>query len=213
MILCITIFQVIAHIINEDSIRILEYFTIWGWLLTVTTVIMSQFLNPTYTARGYFRSKNSCFLAWKWFTILFQFSLIMEIIITPVFWILLWGYVKDEPKFEPFWKKTALILDHCMPLIILLFEFVFVNAIAFSRRHLLLLILLSFIYLLVNMSVTLNTGRPPYPFMNWKGFYGFVLVPGGILLYAVIMYFLVEQVTFWKLKKLDQTEIIATMKG
>ena len=63
------------------------------------------------------------------------------------------------------------------------------------------------------MIVTLETGVPPYPFMNWKGFSGFVLVPAGLILYFLLMYFILEQLTFCKLKKLGHTQIIATVKG
>merc|ERR1712195_107462 len=100
----------------------------------------------------------------------------METVITPVFWLLLWNGEKVKPQFGTFFKMLALIMDHCFPFIALSIEF-YINAICFSRRHLILLISLCMTYLVVNLVTTKVTGIPPYPFMNWEGFVGYVVVP------------------------------------
>lgn len=140
----------------------------------------------------------------------------MEAIITPLFWSLLWAVAKDLPQFDGTWRKLALVLDHSLPFVLLCIDFIFLNAIPYLRRHVVIIFALGTVYLLLNMIVVLAVlppGQTIYPFMSWDGFTGFVLVPIGMYLFGFAAILFLEWVTFWKLRKLGYIELITFVKG
>ena len=132
----------------------------------------------------------------------------MELIITPVFWLLLWQYRHDMEEFKLFWFRLQLVIDHSLPLVVLMIDYVFLNALSFIPRHFVFVSAASIAYMLLNMAATLHLGQPLYPFIDWKGVTGFCLVPLGMMFGCWLLFRLLELITYKKLKALGYTDII-----
>ena len=59
------------------------------------------------------------------------------------------------------------IIEHAIPITVLLIDFV-LNRIPFFPKHLVLMLIISIIYAIVNMAVTLGSGTPVYDILTWK---------------------------------------------
>ena len=59
------------------------------------------------------------------------------------------------------------------------------------RRHIYIILVLSFIYLIVNLTFTKVTGIPVYAPMDWESVAG-ILTPLGVLVGAVVIFFIVD---------------------
>ena len=67
------------------------------------------------------------------------------------------------------------------------------------RRHLYLILALSVLYLIVNLTFTKVTGTPVYKPMDWESTEG-ILTPIGVLVGAILIFFLVDLLNQQKLK-------------
>ena len=82
----------------------IKYMQKWGLWLTYLTFMTGLFAcdppptDATVLLKSY---RNSPFQAWKWFTILFEMSLTLEIIITVLYWTILH---KDANTLSVDWK-------------------------------------------------------------------------------------------------------------
>ena len=67
--------------------------TKWGLYCTYFTMLLGLFACKPIKNIGdksaYTASKNKLFQSWKWFSILFELSLLIEIVITVMFWTIL----------------------------------------------------------------------------------------------------------------------------
>ena len=82
----------------------IKYMQKWGLWLTYLTFMTGLFAcdPPPTDAMVLLKSyRNSPFQAWKWFTILFEMSLTLEIIITVLYWTILH---KDANTLSVDWK-------------------------------------------------------------------------------------------------------------
>ena len=124
----------------------------------------------------------------------------MECIITPYFWASLWpaAILKPDTLNHPL-KYLGLQLDHSVPISLLLFDWLFLSAKPFVKRHFSLCLIISIFYLVINITSTKITGTPVYAAMTWNGIGGVIIplafIPGGTLIFF-ILYFL----TYIKLK-------------
>ena len=128
-----------------------------------------------YQDLNFHHFKYTPFRAWKWYIFLFETSLIYEIIITIIFWSLLfpakldeWNGLVPDKKIPSDLSKLSTVLDHSAPLGLLLFDFMY-NAVPIAKRHFVFIFLISICYLIVNFAVTKITGDAPYgKFLNWS---------------------------------------------
>ena len=94
-----------------------------------------------------------------------------------------------------------MVFDHIVPLLICLSEFILMHSYPFYPRQILALFLFGFIYMIVNMTVTL-TGKPIYPRMTWDSPIGFIL-PVSCLFIAMLLQWVLTCINNCKLAKLD----------
>lgn len=104
--------------------------------MTFFTFVIGSFVNNydaepiedfNYQDLNFHHYKYTPFRAWKWYIFLFETSLIFELIISIFFWIALYPGEKEK------WSKDATtdlsklstVLDHSIPLGILLLELTF----------------------------------------------------------------------------------------
>ena len=88
-------------------------------------------------------------------------------------------------------------LDHSVSLICLIVDFS-VNAVPFVKRHLVLIVLNAFIYVIINMIATFATGRPVYPPMPWTDVASYIMAL-VIFLFAIGFFFLIRCINHKKL--------------
>ena len=177
---------------------VMKFFTQWGVLFTTICTISSVLLDTS--SDGYKfnqKQKYNFFKSWKWFTFLFQLCFIMELIITPFFWLLLWGDMSASKKGQPV-QLLGLVLDHALPMVCLLVEYVFLSAIPFSKRHFIGIVTICSIYLTMNLSITLISGKPIYGPMTWTDPMG-IITPVGVIFAALGLGFFMEWCTRQKL--------------
>ena len=123
----------------------------------------------------------------------------MELIITPFFWLLLWDAEKKK-RNDDIIGLLGLCLDHALPMVILLVEYVFLSAIPFSKRHFIGIVLICMIYLSINLTITLVSGRPVYDPMSWTDPMG-IIIPIAVIFVALGLGFLMECGTRKKLAR------------
>ena len=92
-----------------------------------------------------------------------------------MFWIAFWSGEYSEPIFDTPLKKSSLAIDHTLPILALLTEHLFINALPIVPRHLSALLSIFIFYLLINLSVSLHTGTSIYPIIDWFTPYGVVM--------------------------------------
>ena len=109
-------------------------------------------------------------MAWKWFIVLGELALLMELMIVPYFWTSLWPIIQefDDSIKNNEIKRLGMILDHSVPLTLIAIDFLFFNANPIVLRHNWIIVSVSIVYLLMNMTVTLLY-KPVYPTMTWHG--------------------------------------------
>ena len=62
-------------------------------------------------------------VSWKIFMVLFEVWLSIEIIITMGFWVSIWHIAIEMEEYKAPPRKLALIMNHSVPLICLLFDY------------------------------------------------------------------------------------------
>ena len=157
------------------DIRNVRFLTRWGVWLTNINIILGLLHTPYKKVRinqdmcsptKIYLKRYSPFALWKIYTLLFQFTLVAEVIITAVFWTALWGYMSKENEGSN-WAMFNLITDHSAPLVVMSLDFWLVSTIPFCKRHLLGIIPILTVYLMTNLTYQLITGEPVYPVMDW----------------------------------------------
>ena len=113
-----------------------KYMAKWGTWLTYATFMFSLYASsplPNDSSVLLKSYKNNPFQAWKWFTMLFQISLTLEVVTTLTFWIWIQEEAFHNKNLD--WKaKTVLIVEHFVPLVALFSEFLMSNQ-PFVMRH------------------------------------------------------------------------------
>ena len=121
--------------------------------------------------------------------------MIFELVITPFFWLIL--YKIQKPK-DWLLGKIGETIDHSLPFTCLLAEYLLCSNLPFVRRHLPFIVLISFVYLSINMYYSI-TVEPVYKVITWQGIMGF-LVPAGTAIGGVLIFLIIEFVTKKKLR-------------
>lgn len=95
-------------------------------------------------------------------------------------------------------SKTTLVLDHFLPLLLLLIDYLFLSNPVFLRRHAYVVVALLLIYMPINMYFSVQ-GRPPYSMIDWQSWTSFLYA----LLFAgsfILVFYILEWVTRIKLQ-------------
>jgi len=175
-----------------------KYLTVWGRHSTWFTMFLACMITDITSIQEIKRSYNDSekydlFQAWKWFNFMFEFVFVLEICITIMFWSVL-----NKPDM---YEGIALVdtltrLDHCLPVVVLLFEFR-LNSLQFCMRHFIGSLTICTIYMLVNMIVTFSD-KPVYDVIDWQSYMGGVVVPLGMYVLLFLVYYVVKKIAFFK---------------
>lgn len=193
-----------------------RFFTTWGLWLTFLTLIVGSFItnddiNPVedynYQDQNFLKQKYSPLRAWKWFIFLYQLAFVYEIVITAFFWCVLF---KGGERRNLVHFITA-IGAHSVPLAVLLLEYSY-NTVPFCPRHAIFIFGIAVVYLGINYLVTVKTGTPVYPPMDWKSTMG-IICPIGLLVGAILIFLMLYFVTKKKLRAIELDEIVKIIEG
>ena len=160
------------------------------------------------------KNKHSFFKAWKFYTVLFQFALLLEMVIVPYFWSSLYvGCVVDGEQWDGPWppKCYANVFDHSIPLICLAIDFV-INVQPYIRRHMLLTTIFGCCYVFTNFLYTKISGTPVYPTMDWSSAAG-IITPLMLLVAGPIIFLILEFVNSLKLRAAGHGKMVNLCRG
>jgi len=127
-----------------------------------------------------------------------ELALTMQLIIVPYFWFALWPVESIKVDNSP-GKKAGMIMDHSVPLILLVIDYIFMNANPIPMRHIWIVLTVSIVYLAMNCIVTL-TWKPVYEPMTWHG--TALILPLVLLIAGMLIYIGLSFLSQWKLNKL-----------
>ena len=189
-------------------IRVYQYFTIWGMFFTLMHNIANVLIKPGQICEKLTKAeKYDIWQAWKWKIFLFEMATFMEFIIVPYFWQALYQKWVDAHPNAPFFLYLSLIMDHSLPFLTLLVEYIFVSSTPFIHRHFFLCAGLSIFYLFCNMLICKISGHFVYPTFTWDSWGQFIGLPVGFTLGGVVIFFGLTYLTKLKLKFLKHDDI------
>ena len=153
----------------------LIFMTVWGYLFTLATFILGVRLMGKPAPEDGAESTRKCCKGWKWWIFLYQTSLSLEIIITIVYWVLLYPLIKNTE----FLNKNRLVqwhlaLIHTVPIGCLVVDY-FINAVPIAPRHLSGILAIAVLYLIDNIIVVKLSGKPVYVILKWNDWASIIL--------------------------------------
>ena len=102
--------------------------------------------------------------AWKWNMVTFEVAMTFELVSVVAYWSLIHDDVwRPNSKLL---SKMTLVLDHFLPLLLLLIDYLFLSNPVFLRRHAYVVASLLLLYLPINMYFSV-AGKPPYSMIDW----------------------------------------------
>ena len=185
------------------------YLTQWGSFFTTVTLGMSLYYIPgrEIAERSKEESQN-IFAGWKWYCLLYEFSLSTEILITGYYWAL--EFASRDPNQGPIADMHSNFV-HILPLVFLLFDFCFLSATPFLIRHELFNFIIKMLYMVVNMSISLASS-PVYGLITWRSGLG-VGLPLALIVVVGIFHVILYFITICKLKCLGHKEMVELLQN
>ena len=88
---------------------------------------------------------------------------------------------------------AGLILDHILPIVCLTIDYSF-NLVPFMRRHLLIILMVTIIYLIINMLIVKITGNVIYVIFKWEDWSDLIL-PSFLVILGSFIFIILEFMT------------------
>ena len=146
-----------------------------------------------FVSNGYF---------WKFTLILFEISIVSEIVVTIIFWTLLYNQEPERHKIDNV-DNFNFHFMHILPILLLLIEFA-TNHWKFVFRHIIFTIAWLTIYGLFNWAYTLGTGNPIYKnVLEWKDLMTYVYC-GGMIIVATVFHLIFTFISWLKAANRDK---------
>lgn len=161
-----------------------------------------------YMTNDYIRKKYSPLRLWKWWIILFEWTLVIEVLVTIIFWTTLYS-PKTWATFTPGFKMQN-CFEHGLIVCFLLVEWC-LNAVPFCWRHLVFVNAMMVLYLLETLIIALVTSNAVYPPLSWRnGLSWASLVVMPALVSLIFSFFKI--ITDWKLARNGFHDAVMVMK-
>ena len=176
------LFITIGGFIYNPHVAYAVTFTLWGMYATIFTFIL-LIIHTMRKEEALERSHT--FLSNLW-VIMFTLSLVWEIIITIVFWSLLYHEFHPFSSFGAFWNHGF----HILPVLFLLIDY-FTNEWRLQHKHIWISLSASFVYAVFNAALVLISGRVIYPILTWKDWQSYVYIIGMIIALFIFHHFFV----------------------
>ena len=104
-------------------------------------------------------------------------------------------------------------MDHSLPFLTLVIEFLFLSGTPFVARHFLMAGIIGWIYMIFNMIYTLKTGIRIYAPFKWDSVGQFVGIYGGFTIGGAFVFFMAYFLAKFKLRKLGHIKIYNVLYG
>lgn len=139
---------------------------------------------------------------WKWTSSLFMSALLWEMVITLVFWFLL--FPNSDYSSVTGMNYLLMYINHTVPLLVLLIDFCF-NAIWFEKHQVWPNLAVFLLYGLLNIGLTYFSGHPVYSLLSWDSTLAWIV---GLSLLPIvgIIWMILCLITHFKFKKLQVAE-------
>ena len=92
---------------------------------------------------------------------------------------------------------ASLILDHILPIICLTIEFS-LNLVPFMRRHLLIILIITVSYLVINFTIVKMSDKLIYVIFKWKTLTDYIF-PTLLILFGIGIFIIIEFITKYKI--------------
>ena len=184
--LCALIFTITTLFIEDGNFENMKTFSVWGISLTAITFLL-LILNSTTRLR---RSSTCHQITFKTTLMWFEVSMMWNVIITVIFWSILYKDVVWNPfgSLQNFNIHTI----HIFPILFCMIDYC-TNVYLFRIHHLIIVNIVSFSYVFFNMVYTLKTGDAIYPMLTFEGWDTVMWI--GIMLFFSNFAFIV----LWKI--------------
>ena len=150
--------------------------TIQGLQWTTLRFIIGLWVYPGREIN--YKEQKGFFIAWKWFAVITQILLIIELIVTAYFWAVLYPFSAFKVDFRA-------TIDHSVPIALLFIDFVLFQAQPMFFKWIYASLLWGILYLCINASVRFRFDKPIYPGMTFDSVAGFTL-PIIVLIFNII---------------------------
>jgi hypothetical protein len=177
-----------------------KFFTFWGFALTEAyfVAVMAAYARNAYRKHKGLEAPSRM---WKVVSSLFHFAVTFEVVITLIYWTLLWPYEKVNSPLPHIFYSTCLV--HFLPLTYLSIDFCF-NSIHIEWNFVWPLIVTVFLYGQVNIIVTASTKTPVYPGLDWNCWLSWT-VGLACLPFGFAAFWCLHRLSDWKYRKLGIT--------
>ena len=143
---------------NYSLTSLAVYLTNWGMLCTILHLTL------TIKCASDLKVKNKISLL-GWNHIIFELTLILELVITVVYWTIIHHVIIVEEVLEL--VIFQLYLVHAFPFFSMVVNFL-ITDVVLIRSHQVKFLYIALIYLLVNFAATKIRGKPVYHFLTWE---------------------------------------------
>ena len=159
---------------EDEFVKCFTYITTWGLLFTTITFVLSVlFIGESDSGQlSEINNEQSFFKCFKLLIILYQFSIASEILITILYWAIIYNPTNHD-KYTSIQIVGTVYCDHIVPLVLLILDYIFLSSIPFTLRLIPIHMMIATLYLIVNLSYSLAVS-PVYKTMNWR-------TPSGII--------------------------------
>lgn len=175
----------IAGLIYSESIEMFKAFTIWS--LTLTSISFGLMLSNTF-ANSNNETQSSKFL-WKISLLVFTIILTAEVIVTVVFWALLYSKENDPGHIFDNVDRFNLRSFHILPLLYLVIDFLTNNWIL-VYSHSIFIVAYILIYGIFNFAWVMISGNYIYPILTWKDVLTYLYAFGIVIAVLLIHIFM-----------------------
>lgn len=180
--------------------------TRWGFWSTLLTYLLGTYISFTKSPeREAYRASYSWCKLWKVWLLLFEGSLIFEIIITAFFWLILWPILKKTEyvqQLSPL-RYAEVYAVHILPLFFLVVDWL-LHAVPIAMRHISVMLVVGALYIVLNITVAIAF-KPIYPVLTWDNEESYLLVM-SVATFQIILYLVLCWINNCKLRcnKRDQ---------
>ena len=119
--------------------------------------------------------------------VMFEIAICAEVVLSILFWLLLWEPPKEYNFFEIFDMTT-----HIFPVLFLFIDFLMQKWI-FRFNHFTVILAVGVIYAIVNFTYVKITGKTIYPILPWDDVESYILIFSAIVLLFItfiVLYFI-----------------------
>ena len=178
----------------------LQYFTAWGVWMTTAYFTFATITHLRYRKKEQgLKDSESPWCAWKCLSALFKTALLWECVIASVYWPTM--YPADRrTHMNDFKWNFANACDHLLPICVLFTDWL-LNRIYYEWNQIYANLGVFVLYGIVNISVTLLSGKPVYSMMSWDSV-GSVMIALAIFPLATVYYIGLYYLTRFKFRKM-----------